>query len=101
MFIYNVTIKVSWQVHDAWLAWMKNEHLQDVVDTGCFVKSGLLLLHEVDDSDGPTYAAQFHASSKQEYERYIATYAVELRKKTTAKWGEHVVAFRSLMEVVQ
>ena len=100
MFIYNVTTKVDWTIHDEWLQWMREEHLQEVVNTGCFVKSGLLRLHETDESEGPTYAAQFMANTKQDYERYIESFAKSLRQKSLLKWGNKIISFRSLMEVV-
>lgn len=101
MIIYNVTIKVEYQIADAWLQWMKEEHIPEVINTGCFKKATILRLIEADDSDGPTYAIQYQAESKADYNRYIQNYADEMRKKTTDKWGNHFVAFRSVLQVVQ
>jgi hypothetical protein len=100
MIIYNVTIKVENSIADAWLLWMKKEHIEDVMNTGCFTKATMLRLIEVDDSDGPTYAIQYQAESKADYNRYIQIHADGMRKKVTDKWGNHLVAFRSVLEVV-
>ena len=100
MFIYNVTTKVEWSIHEKWLEWMIGEHLQAVVATGCFIKSSLLRLHETDESDGPTYAAQFVANTRQDYEQYISLYSKSLREESHLKWGNKIISFRSLMEVV-
>ena len=64
MLIYNVTVKVNWAIHDAWLIWMQHEHMQDVVATGCFTHSQLIRLLETDEEDGPTYAAQYYTENK-------------------------------------
>jgi Domain of unknown function (DUF4286) len=100
MIIYNVTIKIDNPIADAWLQWMKEEHIPDVMSTGCFTKSTMLRLIEVDDSDGPTYAIQYQAESKADYNRYLQIHADGMRKKVTDKWGSSLVAFRSVLEVV-
>ena len=100
MFIYNVTTKMDWSIHEAWLKWMREEHLRQVVDTGCFVRSSLLRLLETDETEGPTYAAQFVANTKEDYERYIAQYSKLLREESILKWGNKIISFRTLMEVV-
>lgn len=101
MIIYNVTIKVDWSIHEAWLRWMKEEHMPEVLATGLFEDSRLLRLLETDDTDGPTYAAQYFTSSETHYRRYIAEHAQALRQKGLEKWGDRFVAFRSVMEVVK
>lgn len=101
MIIYNVTIKVDWAIHDDWLAWMQSEHIPDVMATGCFTGSQLLRLLEVDDPEGPSYAAQYFCNNKADYNRYIELHAANLRQKATDKWGDRFIAFRSLMQVVQ
>ena len=100
MIIYNVTIKADNSIAKAWLHWMKEEHIPDVMSTACFTKATVLRLIEVDDTDGPTYAIQYQAESKADYNRYIQIHAEGMRKKVTDKWGNAVVAFRSVLEVV-
>ena len=101
MLIYNVTVKVDWSIHDEWVKWMLNEHLPEMVNTGCFTNSKLMRLLETDEKDGPTYAAQYFAEKKADYDRYIKDHAAAVRKKYTEKWGDRVVAFRTLMQVVE
>ena len=100
MFIYNVTVKVEWAIHDVWVEWMKNEHMPEVTGTGCFINAQLLRLLETDEAEGPTYAAQYFAQSKSDYNRYMEIHATGLRKKTADKWGDRITAFRSLMQIV-
>jgi Domain of unknown function (DUF4286) len=100
MIIYNVTIKAETAIADRWLQWMKEEHIPDVINTGCFSSATILRLIEVDDTDGPTYAIQYKAESKADYNRYIQLHADAMRKKVTDKWGNQLVAFRSVLELV-
>ncbi len=100
MFIYNVTIKVNWSIHDSWVSWMVNEHMPDVQNTGCFTGTRLLRLMEQDEADGPTYSAQYLSASKSDYDRYMDEHAARLRQKAFDKWGDQFIAFRSLMQVI-
>ena len=101
MFIYNVTIKVDWSIHDEWLQWMKEQEIPGMLGSGFFYNSQMVRLLEVDEEDGPTYAIQYHALSKADYNRYVELHASEMRKKSFEKWGEQFIAFRSLMQVVK
>src|ERR1043165_1842011 len=101
MLIYNVTTKVDWSIADEWLQWMQEIHMPEVTGTGCFQKYQLVRLLEVDDEEGPTYAAQYFAASKTAYDDYIKHYAPAFKKQITGKWGDKYIAFRSLMEVVE
>jgi hypothetical protein len=101
MLIYNVTVKVDWAIHDAWVTWMQQEHIPEVLATGCFNHSQFLRLLETDETEGPTYAAQYFAESKPDYNRYIEIHSAALRKKVSDKWGNQLIAFRSLMQIVQ
>jgi Domain of unknown function (DUF4286) len=100
MIVYNVTIKVEWAIHEAWLKWMKEEHMPELINTGCFNESKLLRLIEVDEEEGPTYAAQYYAESKALYNQYIEKFSAEKREKTFQKWGNRFIAFRSVMQIV-
>ncbi len=101
MIVYNVTSKVTWEIHDAWVKWMLEEHIPEVVATGCFTSGQLLKLLEIEEEDGPTYAAQYFAETKQLQEEYVQQYAPSLRQKVFDKWGNRTIAFRSIMEVVK
>jgi hypothetical protein len=98
--IYNTTIQPQWAIHDNWLHWMKTEHIPEVVRTGCFTHSQLLRLLETEETEGPTYAIQYFALTKDFYNQYIETYGTTMRQKVADKWGNQLVVFRSLLQVV-
>jgi hypothetical protein len=99
--IYNVTNKVEAVIAEEWLEWMLNEHIPDVMQTKCFYSYRVVKILEMEESEGPTYAIQYHAESKSDYNRYLELYADRMRKKTFDKWGEKFFAFRTVMEVVK
>lgn len=100
MFVYNVTIKVAHSISAEWLEWLKEEHIPEVMATGCFQDYTLLKLLEVDESEGPTYAVQYKAESKAAYNQYIEKHASALRQKSFDKWGDRFIAFRTVMQIV-
>lgn len=100
MIIYNVTTKVTHQIEKDWVNWIKQEHIPDIVATGCFTHAHILRLIEVDDSEGPTFAVQYHSPGKELYNRYIQEFAEAMRKKAFDKWGDQFISFRSVLEVV-
>ena len=101
MIIYNVTVKVEEQIAVAWLKWLLDEHIPAIIQTKCFVDYKVVRLLEVDDSEGPTYAIQYYADSKADYNRYIEMHSGKMRRISFEKWGEQFIAFRSVMEVVK
>ncbi len=101
MIIYNVTIKVDENISKDWLQWLLAEHIPDMLDTKCFHDYKVIRLLDIDDREGPTYAVQYYALSKAQYDTYMEKFALEMRNRSVDKWGARFTAFRSLMEVVQ
>lgn len=100
MIVYNVTIKVDPEIQEAWLTWLKEEHIPDMINTGCFTHAVILHLLEEDDEEGITYAVQYHSENRSNYDRYIENFAEALRKKGTDRWGNRFISFRTVMQVV-
>jgi hypothetical protein len=100
MYIYNVTTKLTHTIHTDWFHWMKNEHIPAVMATGCFTKFQFVRLLETDEEDGVTYAVQYHATTRADYDNYINQFASALRNEPLSKWGNQMMAFRSIMQVV-
>ena len=100
MIIYNITTKVHPSIHEEWVAWVKDEQIPTILQTGCFITATVARLLEVDESDGPTYAVQFKAESKSLYNQYIENYSAGISKLSFDKWGDRFISFRSVMQVV-
>lgn len=99
-YLYNITTQVTWQVHEAWLAWMLDEYIPSILGTGCFVKHQLVRLLDTDETDGPVYAVQYYAENRQRYDTFINSHQADFKKLECAKWGDNIFSFASLMKVV-
>lgn len=100
MLIYNVTVNVSHSIAAAWLDWLKEEHIPEIISTGCFTHAVTLRILDTDDAEGITYAVQYHTESMALYDRYLEQFAAPMRKKAMDKWGDQFIAFRTVMERV-
>jgi len=101
MILYNVTCNVEKSMAKEWLEWMLQSHIPEVMETGCFQSYKVFkLLTQADDDEGVNYAIQYTTNSMDEYERYQKDFGPLLRKKTLERYGESVLAFRSLLKEV-
>lgn len=100
MILYNVTIQVDPSIDDAWLSWMKEEHIPDVLSTGLFTEAKCWRLLDHQEGAGATYAVQYLSPAISMYQQYIEQHAPRLRKKGQEKWGDKFIAFRTTMEQI-
>lgn len=99
MIVYNVTVNIDLDVHDAWFAWMRDEHIPRVMATGLFTASRMSRVLALDEG-GITYAIQYTAADMPTYERYRAEHAPRLQAEANERFGGRFQAFRTLLEVV-
>lgn len=101
MIVYNVTCNVGSHLAEEWLKWMQEEHIPEVMQTGCFTECKILkLLTEADDNEGINYAIQYTANTIDNYNQYKDQFGPILQAKTKEKYGDSVLAYRSLLEVI-
>ena len=97
--IYNVTVSVDESVHSKWMKWMLDEHLRDMLGTGCFLGFTFSELH-TEDAIGPTYTVQYELASRADFERYERQFGPGMRDKGAKLFGEKALAFRTTMSVL-
>ena len=101
MIVYNVTTKVDWSVANNWVQWMKETHIPGILATGCFSNFAFYRLLQVDDEDGQTFTVQYFADDENAYNDYINQHAAYFRQEVLNRYGNKLIAFRSLMEEVE
>ena len=101
MIFYNVTINIEESAHESWLKYMKEEHIPDVMSTGCFVGYTFSrVLSQQEDETGMTYAILYKCNSMTDYDDYMKNFAEGLRQDVLDKYAGKFVAFRTLLEEV-
>ena len=101
MIIYNITLKIDPEIEKEWINWQKEEHIPEIMSTQLFSEYKFFHLMEQDETDGITYVIQYFTYSIENYDLYIEKFAPLLRKKSNEKWGDQVISFRTIMELVQ
>ena len=99
MILYNITISVEDSIESDWLEWMQIVHIPEVMGTGLFAKSQINRILSEGDSNH-TFAISYTCSSMKIFHEYHINFAPQLQKKTFERYGNKVVAFRTLMEVI-
>lgn len=97
--VYNVTVNVSDEVHEEWVRWMQEVHIAEVLATGFFTSARLMRVHAFEQG-GKTYAVQYVSDSMESYERYQRESAPTLQAQAQAAFGDHLHAFRTVLEVI-
>ena len=100
MIIYNVTVIIDESVHDEWLGWMREVHIPDVMKTGKFTSNKICRGLDAEEERGLTYAIQYTAKNRNDYEEYQTKYADVLQADHTKKYAGKFGAFRTILEVV-
>jgi len=92
---YEVTAVVEARFAEAYERYMRQEHIPDVLASGCFQCSDFA-------SAAPgRYRIRYEASTKEDLERYLATHAPRLREDATSRFPEGVVLSREVWTAIQ
>ena len=100
MFIYNVTTHVEPTIESQWLAWMIEEHVPQMIQTGKFKKAIIFKVITENDLGGVSYATQYHCSDRTTFESYQKEDADRLKKHALDKFGERILSFRTELEQI-
>jgi hypothetical protein len=98
--IYNVTIVVSPEMEVKWIAWMKTVHIPEVMETGLFQSYMFTQVYPEQEQDQPSFSIQYRAIDLQSIQLYMEMYAQVLQEKSAKAWGNHALAFRTILEVL-
>jgi phosphoribosylamine-glycine ligase len=101
MYIYNVTINIADDAHDAWLKWMKEAHIPQMLSLGKFSKAKMTRVVIEEEMGGTTYSVQYTTDSKATLERYYAEDADKLRAEGAKHFAGKFVAFRTELEIIE
>ncbi len=99
MILYNVTLNIDPTINDEWLIWMKETHLPEVMATGKFTSFEMYKIqNHYDDDTNLNYSVQYYANTLRDYEDYVTIFAPSLKQKTIEKYGDKIIAFRTILE---
>jgi hypothetical protein len=103
MYVYNVTCNLPAAIESEWLKWMRQVHIPEVMNTGLFTEYRMFRIMPDETynlEDGVNYAIQYLFMKIENYNLYQSNFGTALRQKTRERYGEQVVAFRTLLEEI-
>ena len=100
MILYNVTSSLEPAAADAWVTYMRDVHMPEVMASGFFIKNQLLRLLNEEDG-GFTYAAQYYCLSLEQLDAYQEHVAPALRADLETRFAGQYVSFRTVLEVIE
>ena len=100
MIFYNVTINIDESVHNQWMKWMQEKHIQDVLATGKFSGARMVKVLVAEDMGGTTYSIQYTTDSKATLQRYYDEDAPRLREEGLKLFGDKMLTFRTELELI-
>lgn len=100
MIIYNVTINIHESVHDQWLNWMQQKHINEILATGKFSSARMVKVLIEEEMGGTTYSVQYITDSKETLEKYYQEDAPRFREEGLKLFGDKMLAFRTELELI-
>ena len=101
MIIYNVTYSVANSIEEQWLNWMTEIHIPEILNTRSYIRYQLVKIIDIDEDGSATYAVQYYAQTKQNHVQFINLHDTSFKLKCSRQWGEEVLSFGTLMQIVQ
>lgn len=96
MVIYEVVATVKAERASEWHAWIV-PHMQEVVDTGCFVSAELEKIIDPPSTE-VMFRVRYLSPSMQHIERYLSEHAPALRAAGIERFGDDVRTSRTIAE---
>ena len=100
MILYNVTVAIDKKVETEWIAWMKQIHIPEVMETNQFEESKFFKVLNTEDTEASSYSVQYFATEMTNLQMYMAAFAPELQQKALLKFPNQIAAFRTLLQSV-
>jgi len=99
---YMVTANVGTdsKLRDEYLAWLKDGHVQAVVDGGA-TSAEVILLDGDGASEGFRIVSSYLFPNRAAYDKYVATVAPKLREEGKALFGTRDVSFSRMLGEIQ
>ncbi len=98
--IYNVTVSLDHTIENEWVDWMRNKHIPDVMETGCFLESRMSKMND-EETGACTYAMTYVAYSFEDLEKYKSEHAPRLQADANTTFQGKFAAFRTTLNVIE
>ncbi len=99
MIVYNETFVIDEEIHNQWLAWMKENHIAKVLETGDFGSYQILKVLN-SPNEGVTYCIQYFTNDIEKYEHFMLYHMNPMHIAHNQAFENRFVLFNTLMEQI-
>ncbi|OKS89615.1 DUF4286 family protein [Mucilaginibacter polytrichastri] len=99
MIIYNETFVVDEGIHEQWLAWVKENHIANIIATGDFQSHQILRVLN-SPNEGVTYCIQYFTDHVDKHEHFMLYHMNPLHIAHNQQFENRFVLFNTLMEQI-
>jgi hypothetical protein len=100
MLIFNTTFLVSDRYYGAWLKWSREFLIPFMMESGAFTKPQVAKVLTGDEQDGTSFSVQFHVSDMDTLANWNAEYAERFQAEVTERFGQEVLFFSTVLELI-
>ena len=97
--LYIVYITVAASHVDAWVDWMRDVHIPEVLDTECFDSATFVRDLEAETPER-SFRISYRAISPEMFDRYQSEFGPALRDDHVARFGDVTSARRELLPIL-
>jgi S-adenosylmethionine:tRNA-ribosyltransferase-isomerase (queuine synthetase) len=100
MFLYNVTVGIDKEVETEWIAWIKEQHIPKIMNTGYFLESKLYKVVSQEDENSVSYCIQLFSDKIEKIVEYLDKHTNTIIEEHRQKFKDRHVAFNTLLEEI-
>ncbi len=100
MLIFNTTYLVSDKAYGAWQKWIHEHLIPFMLDSSYFSMPQVAKVIGGEQQDGTSFSVQFRVADMKTLQLWSSKYAVEFQRNCTKQFGEEVIFFTTVLEIV-
>ncbi|NDV46625.1 DUF4286 family protein [Paludibacter sp. 221] len=101
MLIFNTTYLVSDKSYGIWYKWLNEQHLPSMLESGFFSKPQVAKVLTNEPQEGTSYSVQFQIADMKSLELWNETYGESFLSSFSKQFGEDVLLFSTILELMQ
>lgn len=99
--LYAVHVVVDEQAAQKWEQWMRQHHIPQVMETGCFWQAVMMREPDADEPGKIAYCTNYFAHDQAALDRYTSQFAPALKDDHAKNFGSSAKAWRLICPVVE
>jgi len=100
MLIFNTTYLVSDKAHEAWLTWVREQHIPFMLESTYFSLPQVARIITSAKQEGTSFSVQFHVPDMRTLKLWHKEYNLSFQENCSKQFGTEVIFFTTVLEVV-